>query len=242
MVTSTTSQDASSKSQIFAFSDIISVFVGQNKLEYRLHEAILTTKSPFFEKCLCSGMKEQQEKKVYLPDVNPSEFDIMIMWMYTEKVNPGRDNALITGVYLLADRFCMPDLQNGLVDAFRANYNTYLINPMTVKNIWRLTPEGCKLREAALDLMFNRLCQNPSQYRTASVGKSATTPQKPESEFAIEFAIEFEKLLQENGPLPSALFWKRHDHNPPTAYSLPPDPSSMSGCVYHVHANGKKCK
>lgn len=201
----------------FASSAIITVSVGTGKHKriYNLHEDVLVTQCPFFEKCLRSGMKEQVEQAVNLPEDKPESFEIAVKWMYAEKVPTNIDDVRIGAAYILANKLCMAELQNALVDQFRAICRKGSFNLLSaVTWIWQQTPEGCKLREVSLDQLHFAILKSPASYKKAD---------------------GFEKLMKTGGKLVTEMYWKS------VYQKQSANPAFLTGCVYHVHEDGKKC-
>jgi hypothetical protein len=42
------------------------------------HKDVLVEKSPFFARCLASGMKEGLEHEIKLPEEDPEDFELLI--------------------------------------------------------------------------------------------------------------------------------------------------------------------
>jgi hypothetical protein len=203
----------------FASSAIITVTVGRDdrKRTYSLHEDVLVTKCPFFEKCLRSGMKEQVEQAVHLPEDNPEAFETVVKWMYAEKVPTSVKGNRIGHAYILANKFCMTELQNALVDRYRAICKIAVINVTSVTWIWAHTPEDCKLREMSLDQLHFEILKSPSAYKNAD---------------------HFKELMKTGGKLVTEMYWKSvHQKETVTREN----PAFLTGCVYHVHEDGKQC-
>jgi hypothetical protein len=76
---------------------MLKIVVGQgdNKCEFGIHEALLTTRSKFFAKAMGKGRKEAKEKVVKLPDDEQEIFALYASLVYTGTVpafdeRPGR--------------------------------------------------------------------------------------------------------------------------------------------------------
>ncbi|KAK5456927.1 hypothetical protein LTS15_004707 [Exophiala xenobiotica] len=144
----------------FAPSEIITVNVGPEKVAYDLDRGILVSKCPFFEKCLRSGMREEQEKTVNLAEELPEAFDTLVQWMYTGKivVEPRR-HILFIDAYLLADKFCTHDLQNSIMDALRQHCLKFVILPKALDYVWKRSTENCELRKFCFDQVWSNFSQ-----------------------------------------------------------------------------------
>lgn len=57
-----------------------------NEKEYQAHKAILMARSPFFYAMLTHDMKEKQENKITVPDIDLKIFEKMIEYIYSDRV------------------------------------------------------------------------------------------------------------------------------------------------------------
>ena len=64
-------------------------------------------------------MKETLEEAVSLPEDDPEAFDVLVAWMYGNNNLEDRTESALVLVYALADKFCMPSLQNTILTAFK---------------------------------------------------------------------------------------------------------------------------
>ncbi|KAJ9603701.1 hypothetical protein H2200_011887 [Cladophialophora chaetospira] len=210
-------------------TEVVSVIVGKEEpqVKHLVHESILR-KCPFFGKCLDSGMKESQDKTIRLPEDSPAAIDVLIHWLYFEKVVPkvGRTFDSIEA-YNVADKYALPQLQNALMDKYRASWKCLLLLPSSVSAIWDRTPEDCRLREAALDQLRWDIISSPAVYKGDKNKR----------------AVQLKDLLKDKQELTEALFMKVAESASSNLKQkdAPPNPSMMTGCVYHIHENDKKC-
>ncbi|KAK7899737.1 hypothetical protein LTR67_003482 [Exophiala xenobiotica] len=224
-----------STAEIFAPNEIIIVNVGPLKVAYALHRGILVSKCPFFKKCLRSGMKEEQEKTVNLPEELPVAFDTLVQWMYTGKmVMEPRMQISYIDAYLLADKFCMHDLQNSIMDAYRGTCVPFAIWPGTLHDVWTRSTEKCLLRKFCFDHVHFTL----SNLHDWNKSHLFISPSKV-------FRAQIDQLIFSGSPASHALFWKlaRFDTGLSQTTNSPvaDDPALLLGCVYHVHKDGEKC-
>lgn len=100
----------------YAGSDIVRVFVGKERKLYNFHKDLLTSRCPFFEKCLTPWFPEGVSNTVMLEDDNIQAFDHFFNWIYAHSLEV--DIKLpFAPVYILADKFCMAEFKNAIVDA-----------------------------------------------------------------------------------------------------------------------------
>ncbi|OQV00324.1 BTB/POZ domain-containing protein [Cladophialophora immunda] len=213
---------------MYSYADIVAVTVGKEKVKYRIYKQILVSKCPFFDKCLGAGMKEAQENAVALPDDDPKAFDVVVRWMYTGRLNGfGTPGFLLLNAYILADKYCIPDLQNAIADVFRAGV---FISLGHASWAWGRLPEGSPLRQLFLDQMHYWIASYPDSYRRGSIGTVDAS------------AAALEEIFKGNAGLTTALLWKIIDHSRNSGSCIPTSPASGVSCLYHVHEDGRKCK
>jgi hypothetical protein len=124
-----------------ARDDMVVLEIGPGKHKYRIHKALLTHHSEYFQKALTGPWKEATERSVALDDVKPHIFDIFVQWIYTGKLPASRnewrklrmdsgaipkpldDDLFVTAMveaYVFGDRF--------LADVFRRAVNNYIVD------------------------------------------------------------------------------------------------------------------
>ncbi|KAI1620357.1 hypothetical protein EDD37DRAFT_176471 [Exophiala viscosa] len=223
--------------EIFALSNIITVIVGEEKLTYALHESILRSRCPFFDKCLSSGMQEELEKTVRLPEERPSAFNILVQWMYTDRITTGWTDAGLVYSYALADKFCMTGLQNAIIDHVRAQQGytdckkrRVIMSPRLLETVWKHA-EGSKLSQFVVDKLHYDVVTKTHHY-TADTGG--------------HFTEGFRRLAETCPQAANALLWKFIDSRQVQRQNGGKEdlrnPATLIGCVYHVHKEGEKCK
>ncbi|KAJ8118643.1 hypothetical protein OPT61_g394 [Boeremia exigua] len=77
--------------------DIVTVEVGFQLTPYKIHNALLIEHALYFRKALNGKWKEGEENKVRLDDVEDSDFEWFIKWLYTQLV-PSMDEAWIEDI------------------------------------------------------------------------------------------------------------------------------------------------
>jgi hypothetical protein len=94
---------------------------------FRVHKEPLRSYSAYFEAALRGHFKEGNKGLIKLEDVKPSRFYMLLTWVNTQGVmqhqhhfQPERQELI--ELWLLADRFLMPDLQNSTLDLLDADY------------------------------------------------------------------------------------------------------------------------
>lgn len=214
-------------SSFTAGSEVIAVIVGKGdaQIKHLVHENILR-KCQFFDKCLSAGMKESQEKIITLPEDEPGAIDVVVTWLYCETLPANIDSTVGASVsyYNTADKYGLPEQQNALLDQCRTGWNGLTLHPLHVLMIWKRSPEGSRLRQAALAQLRWNVVTSLTDYKGNS-----------------ERAWGLKQLLRNGGELSETLFMMMADTLVHGRNIALPNPSQMTGCVYHVHEDGKNC-
>jgi BTB/POZ domain len=140
--------------------------VGLDHQLYIVHREIICSKSPFFEKCLNSGLFESTTSEVELPVDLPAAFEEVLKWVYSGNVTspfalPASEGETIVQnlvhTYILADKLCMESLCNQIVDTVKAWHEEFHLMP-TILVPFRggvLSDSGLRtflIRQLALDI------------------------------------------------------------------------------------------
>lgn len=96
-------------------SEIIKVFVGEERKLYNLHRSLLCQECPFFEKCLNNDFKEGRTREVSLENKDVDAFDQLVIWIYSKQL-PTLEFGMLAETYELAEEFCMEAFKNDIVD------------------------------------------------------------------------------------------------------------------------------
>ncbi|KIV80368.1 hypothetical protein PV11_07869 [Exophiala sideris] len=214
-----------STTESFTASPIITVIVGEERKTYKLHQSLLVKRSPFFAACINAGMKESQSAEVVLPEDSCLGFAIVADWIYLEKTHGIPDHSHVEPTiraYVMADKYCMPELQNALLDDLAAHWKGRWLAPNRVALIAELTNEDCPLyklmvAQLAYDFVHHPCCYlRPSEIRDVA-----------EDSDALDFSVlgwpeAFDKLIalrglraklllrmtkvKKGGPKPTALY------------------------------------
>lgn len=111
-------------------------------------------------------MREEHEKAVNLPEDNADAFAVIVEWLYAKSILGGCDSLIYVTAYIDADKYCMPELQNALMDTLCPGMWGPAV-PSFVTLVWKYTFEGSKLREFALDYLHYCLVMKPELYKPA---------------------------------------------------------------------------
>lgn len=195
-------------------------------------------------------MREQDEKIIHLPEDDPDGFDFLIRWLYAECLDtrplpPSWDVGVpdLLKAYNMAHKFCMPELQNAIIDLFRPKAADFKMSPKLLLWVCQNTPDGCKLQDLVQDQLYHDVVRSPQKYSVDVAGKRAPVTTTP------DFGLELEQVMEEDRAFGVTLMWRILGHvrllrGPGGSRQRPfiPDPSQLSGCHYHVHDNGSVCR
>ncbi|KAK7892749.1 hypothetical protein LTR67_006986 [Exophiala xenobiotica] len=173
--------DSEDEPTSFATSEIVNVLVGKKRSVFKLHRHVLMEKSPFFQKCLTSGMVEQQTNEVNLPEDSSRAFEYVVRWVYSTSIigaEAGRERYdIITRMraWMLADKYCMPDLQNALINELGLYWSTNWMDPELLS--WVADHADCEsplyrltLDEMAYDLqLHSKLYPDNNGYQSPEI-------------------------------------------------------------------------
>jgi hypothetical protein len=56
--------------------------VGEEKKIWYIHEALLCARSDYFSQALQEGFKENQQKELYLEEIDADAFSLFVDWLY----------------------------------------------------------------------------------------------------------------------------------------------------------------
>ena len=99
-----------------AGSEMVKVLAGEQRKTYIFHKTLLTSRCPYFEKCLTGYFSEGRNNEVVLGEENCEEFDHLFRWIYTGQLDLNI-KLPFGGLYVLANRFCMEKFKSLIVDA-----------------------------------------------------------------------------------------------------------------------------
>ncbi|PMD45668.1 hypothetical protein L207DRAFT_630078 [Hyaloscypha variabilis F] len=114
-------------------TEMVDIYVGPSKKRFRLYKAKLCTRIPYFDKMFNGTFKEASDNVAYLEEDNPASFDLLADWANhpTTSNSPRWIRELTTiegkegnevaswdpvGFYSLAEKYCLPELQDIIMD------------------------------------------------------------------------------------------------------------------------------
>ena len=112
---------------------ITTLAVGEEGVEYKVHEGLLSGRSEFFASAAKKGWKEGQEHRVPLPDDTPSVVDLYVQWIYTGRIASRRtllkeaggerqcpnkhEFGLLIGGFVFGEKVQDGDFKDAVIDA-----------------------------------------------------------------------------------------------------------------------------
>jgi hypothetical protein len=147
-------------------SEMVTIKVGANAVQYRVHEAVLTHYSAYFRSALRSGMEESSTRTFTLLDVGQPIFDAFVDWLYSQRLPSGdamdlryprskdfkRDMYLIS-LYAFADRFLVSDLKPAVMERIVDCYNKFALpNRSAVAMAFEHLPIGSPVQQLLVDV------------------------------------------------------------------------------------------
>ncbi|KAN0095045.1 hypothetical protein V8E51_015756 [Hyaloscypha variabilis] len=138
-----------------AGNEMVELYVGEKEQLFRVHKARLCA-IPYFNSMFNSGFAETKEGRAKFPEDDPKTFGVFIEWVYSGQLAPitrtrlgslddGFQYELIwepTRLYGLADKLCLPQLQNQIMDEWVAGHKRFNLvpSPEMIARCYRDTP------------------------------------------------------------------------------------------------------
>ncbi|THV44520.1 hypothetical protein BGAL_0625g00060 [Botrytis galanthina] len=196
-----------------AGSQTVDIRVGEEMKLFRVHKSLLCTRVPYFNKMFNSGFSESTTNSAVLREDDLEAFDVLVDWVYTSILPPDADLWGLVGVYVLADKICLPELMDQVMDTIQAKYP---LHPSDASDIYSILPKGSKLRLLALDMITFEFTKPMNAQ--LDISKLADVNAKNE-EFALDFLIKIRSHMSRQTAIPN--------------------PRKSRSCTYHSHEDGK---
>lgn len=222
--------------------DVIKVYVGPKRKRYSVHKALLTQYEWFRNKILYSDDSLISLDSIDLLAEDPKVFELLIGWLYRNNLNAisttdeevaKEEVALSVDLYLRACEWDMPELQNALIDRMRIRTTCeYGFFPRKlIKTIYKSTEPLSPLRSYIVDsFIYKGIQWDEDAEIEGPIDENFFLTRKSALRFQLdagnqEFVLDcYEALFQL------------------CAKSKIRDPDRRTGCVYHAHKGGKKCR
>jgi hypothetical protein len=151
-------------------SQMVDIYVGPDEMLFRVHKTKLC-KITYFNKLFNSGFREAAENTAKFPEDDCEAFDILVEWVYDpslrrfEDRKPGTATKAVTrpdscwkllDLYALAEKYCIPKLQDLALDIIRREHKAENRLPSTqyVRQAYEKTSAGSPLSRYALSAIY----------------------------------------------------------------------------------------
>ncbi|PQE19094.1 BTB POZ domain-containing protein [Rutstroemia sp. NJR-2017a BBW] len=185
---------------------------------------------PYFDKMFNSSFREGQEFKASFPEDTPESFDVLLGWVYFGRVRriSNKDSPrLITWnafhVYSLADKLCLPEVMDSIIDVYITwmATNGLLLNPVQVSDGFYETPAGSPFQRYLCHMLHYTIDTYPNG--------------KLHKKFSI---VDMDEVLEVNPGLRLELLKRMMRH--PSGASVE-DPRKLKKCKFHHHKENEPC-
>ncbi|KAL8994561.1 MAG: hypothetical protein Q9169_005503 [Polycauliona sp. 2 TL-2023] len=108
----------------FVNNPMVQLKVGAEETLFHVHQGLICGASPFFNAAFTGGFKENSGSML-LPEAFPATFGHIVQWLYRRKLETLSETKADTGhehwdrlfrLYLLADKYCITQLKNHVMD------------------------------------------------------------------------------------------------------------------------------
>ncbi|OCL09199.1 hypothetical protein AOQ84DRAFT_26888 [Glonium stellatum] len=209
---------------------LIDIYVGQSKRHWALHRNLLCHHSEQLASILLppNESKRKPEGKLELPDVDPSGFELLVRWLYQGKLDdvstlpdPYTQYEYAVSchnLYMLCDRFDMPQLKNIAMDQYRKGLNEARLVPdaAEMNEIYRKSGPGSPFRRLITKIAARQIMDPDSEKDAESYRECFDN--NP------DFAIDLVNAIKVG-----------------TGGLLFDDPTDGVTCEYHDHDAGPNC-
>lgn len=208
---------------------MIDIYVGEARRRWTLHRNLLCHHSEQLEAELEGSADGDRKDALELPDHDPAGFELLVKWLYQGKLDDVSDIPDATqkyeyavhchALYLLCDRFDMPQLKNVAMDQFRKGLNEAELvpDPDEINDIYRKSPRGSPFRRLMVSIAARQIMDPDSERDTETYRQCF--------ENNADFAIELVNAIRRG-----------------TGGLLLPDPTEKGDeCAYHDHEDGPNC-
>jgi hypothetical protein len=208
---------------------MIDIYVGDARRRWTLHRNLLCHHSEQLEVELEGTGNHDRKDTLELPDYDPAGFELLVKWLYQGKLDDVSDLADANQkyeyavschkLYLLCDRFDMPQLKNVAMDQFRKGLNEAELVPDAdeIDEIYRKSPIGSPFRRLMTKIAARQI-MDPDSDRDVETYRQCF-------ENNADFAIELVNAIRQG-----------------TGGMLLADPTDKGNeCEYHDHEDGPNC-
>ncbi|KAF2025050.1 hypothetical protein EK21DRAFT_77364 [Setomelanomma holmii] len=135
------------------------LLIGPKATPFLIHTSLLTSQSPYFRAALTGPFSEATTNTVRLDDVDVSQCQLLVSWLYTGSVPPPYKDGkpayyTLLHIYALADRLCFEGLRNAIVDlmADLADRTNSVLTPSDTRILYDQIRDSAPLQGLVVDL------------------------------------------------------------------------------------------
>ena len=209
----------------------VDIIVGKEKRHWTLHRNLLCHHSTYFEAEFLGNEvpkgKKPGDQKLELLNDDPAGFELLVKWMYQGRLDEVSElpddkkydySVACHKLYMLCDRFDMPQLKNISIDQYRRGLSDVQLVPDAeeINDIYRQSPPGSPFRKLMTQIAARQIMDPDSEKDAESY--RACFENNP------DFAVDMVTAIKSGSG--GILF---------------DDPTSGNECNYHDHISGQSC-
>jgi hypothetical protein len=207
---------------------MLDVYVGEERKHWKLHHNLLCHHSELLESELQRDGNKTADT-LELPEQSPAGFELLVKWLYQGKLDDVSDLADANQkyeyavschkLYLLCERFDMPQLKNVAIDQHRKALNEAELvpDPDELGEIYRESPSASPFRRLMAKIAARQI-MDPGSDKDVENYRDCFTDNP-------DFAVDLVKAIKDG-----------------TGGMLIDDPTDPGNeCDYHDHAAGPNC-
>ena len=141
----------------------VELIVGEAQKKFTVHKLLLCRIAPFFRAALEGDFKEASEQKIDLPEESSEVIERFVLWLYTGSPLDSEENVqdldprLPVRLYIIGDKYDIPDLRNLALDTLNAWANLNAKTPIdTLPLVYDSTATGSCLRRYLVERSASR--------------------------------------------------------------------------------------
>lgn len=118
--------------------DIVDIYVGPDRVHFRVHQKLLCRDSPVFNAMFNSGFEEATKKSAELPEDDPATFDSFLRWAYSNALSninieesKGNSGPMWDRIKLFcfAEKYCNDTLADCAIDSIMDAFKDTGLSP-----------------------------------------------------------------------------------------------------------------
>ncbi|KAF4626408.1 hypothetical protein G7Y89_g11753 [Cudoniella acicularis] len=144
-------------------TEMVDLFVGPEKKRFHVHKSVLCQRVPYFRAMFESEFIEAQENLATFPEDNAESFDVLLIWIYTGKLQQLRRDSVSNkwtwspiDFFQLAEKLCLPIVMDRTMDTMRAiDCETHMgMGLGSISNTYSKTGTKSAMRKYAIDCLL----------------------------------------------------------------------------------------